>query len=308
MRGLAWLAAALVLLAGCVQKRSRALPQSSGSPYSVAVVGTDTASVAVVADVMGEFSEIALPQDEPSFDVSRVAGKPDEGTLLTPVVIEVKVDPSRYPATAMQWRENVYARPQLVVTLTTPAAETLQKELQRNVGLLVRQLGRFGVDTEQARLESAHNVRAEELVSKMFGCRMLVPAELKAMKQGRRFLWLSDAATGGQLNICISDADSRDSVWKANIRGEKDNMYMTTVGGTVRERTEEVDGRQRLVRAGLWEMKDDAMGGPFRSHVVVDSATGRTIVADAFVYAPGKRKRDMMRRLEASLYTLAPVH
>jgi hypothetical protein len=36
----------------------------------------------------------------------------------------------------------------------------------------------------------------------------------------------------------------------------------------------------------------------------VDEVNGRVIVAEAFVYSPGKKKRDIMRRMEAALYTL----
>jgi len=53
---------------------------------------------------------------------------------------------------------------------------------------------------------------------------------------------------------------------------------------------------------GLWQMVGTEMGGPFVSlwRQVGDSVLGVT----AFVYAPGKSKRNLMRRLEASLYTL----
>ena len=46
------------------------------------------------------------------------------------------------------------------------------------------------------------------------------------------------------------------------------------------------------------------MGGPFVSHSRVDEANGRVVVAEAFVYAPETLKRDLMRRMEAALYTL----
>ena len=51
-------------------------------------------------------------------------------------------------------------------------------------------------------------------------------------------------------------------------------------------------------------MENDMMGGPFVSHARVDRPNGRVIVAEAFVYAPKDKKRDMMRQLEAALYTL----
>jgi hypothetical protein len=46
------------------------------------------------------------------------------------------------------------------------------------------------------------------------------------------------------------------------------------------------------------------MGGPFVSHSRVDEVNGRVVVAEAFIYAPESLKRDLMRRMEAALYTL----
>ena len=54
-------------------------------------------------------------------------------------------------------------------------------------------------------------------------------------------------------------------------------------------------------------MEGDAMGGPFVSHAVIDSVRGRTLVAETFVYAPGEKKRNIMKRMEAVLYTLSPM-
>ena len=36
----------------------------------------------------------------------------------------------------------------------------------------------------------------------------------------------------------------------------------------------------------------------------VDEVNGRIVVAEAFIYAPESQKRDLMRRMEAALYTL----
>jgi hypothetical protein len=55
---------------------------------------------------------------------------------------------------------------------------------------------------------------------------------------------------------------------------------------------------------GLWEMKNDAMGGPFISHSVVDEPHRRVLVTEVFAYAPGRAKRDIMGRLEAALKTM----
>ena len=65
-----------------------------------------------------------------------------------------------------------------------------------------------------------------------------------------------------------------------------------------------VRGEYALEARGLWYMENDMMGGPFVSHARVDRPNGRVVVVEAFVYAPKDKKRDMMRQLEAALYTL----
>jgi len=46
------------------------------------------------------------------------------------------------------------------------------------------------------------------------------------------------------------------------------------------------------------------MGGPFVSYSQVDTINNRVIVAEGFVYLPNKKKRELIRMLEASLQTL----
>ena len=40
------------------------------------------------------------------------------------------------------------------------------------------------------------------------------------------------------------------------------------------------------------------------SHSRVDEVNGRVIVAEIFIYAPESLKRDLVRRMEAALYTV----
>ena len=97
---------------------------------------------------------------------------------------------------------------------------------------------------------------------------------------------------------------ARDSVMMRGIPGERTGMYMRTVPGSVRCGLAKEKGRTLMISRGLWEMRGDAMGGPFVAHSMVDSARGRVVVAEAFVYAPESRKRNLIRQSEAALYTL----
>ena len=49
------------------------------------------------------------------------------------------------------------------------------------------------------------------------------------------------------------------------------------------------------------EMQNDAMGGPFVAYWKPNGK--RIVVTEVFVYAPETKKRNLVRRLEAALYT-----
>ncbi len=118
----------------------------------------------------------------------------------------------------------------------------------------------------------------------------------------------------------------RDRVLGQKIKGETDSMWMTTVAPTVSRRLVFRNEKDRALwlrhndtahapmtlYRGLWEMRGDDMGGPFVSRRLTmagkngtESAGKGTVVAEGFVFAPGKTKRNAIRRLEAMLYTLA---
>ena len=105
-------------------------------------------------------------------------------------------------------------------------------------------------------------------------------------------------------NICIYTSENRDSVMRKNIKGETDNMYMTTNKESVISSIAKTQDRQVTVRRGLWEMKGDAMGGPFISHTLHDIAGHKTLTIECFVYAPGTKKRNTLIRTEESLMTV----
>ena len=65
-----------------------------------------------------------------------------------------------------------------------------------------------------------------------------------------------------------------------------------------------VQGEYALEARGLWRMKGDFMGGPYVSHTRLDKVNQRIIVSEIFIYSPDKMKRNLVRQMEASLYTL----
>lgn len=298
------LVGALTLLSGC-DGGSGPLPRSGGRPYEVLLVGDRQGIVRAALSVPVQ----GLPQTEPEFDVSDV----DTAHFTPPLraartIVTVSVDPGLYTGTRIRYEKNVWAKPQMMVYVCTPSVQTLRADFVKMAPTLRQLLRRAELNAAIVRLRQQRNPKAEKIVKRMFGIDMWIPMDMVASKQGKDFLWLSNSAPENMQNIVIYRCRRprneqqyvmlRDSVMGRNIKGETDAMQMKTVAKTVKTTAARENGRTLTIRRGLWEMEGDAMGGPFVSH------STDNLTVEAFVFAPGKKKRNSLRHTEAALYTL----
>lgn len=289
-------------LMSCGGRRSL-LPQSGGRLCEVVVAGD---SCGIVAGALSRAVE-GLPQPEPSFDIALPARTRLEGAaLLARNIVLVNIDSARFSRTSVRYGRDVYASGQIVVYVGAPSAGRLRADL-RGSDVLVRLLRLHELAAAIDRLRRKHNPSMEDRVRRMFCVDICLPPDMTASKAGRDFMWMSNNSPTVMQNICIysvpGTACSRDSVMRANIKGETDAMYMATVEGSVTERRTTVGGVPAVERRGLWEMRGDAMGGPFVSYAMRDPRGG-TLVVEAFAFAPGTGKRNVMLSLEAALLTV----
>lgn len=293
---------AAVTLAACNRGKQTMLPDSGGRPYEVVVIGdSDSILYKVLSAPVG-----SLPQPEPAFDVSMGAAMNATLRLARNIVV-IEAD-AKLNQIKVKYERNVYAEPQLIVRISTPSTAALKNAMQlQNAADDIRNLiKRNEMKNAVMRLELKHNTKLEAEVRQMFGIDMRIPADMQASRKGNDFIWISNDSPTAMTNICIYTSENRDSVMQTNIKGETDDMYMTTVEGSVVTTKLTIDGSVRTVRRGLWEMHGDAMGGPFVQHIIKRGDKQRTIVAEAFVYAPGTKKRNLLLNTEAALYTIQP--
>lgn len=328
----------LVLLATACNDADTGLPKSAGRPSEVLLVGDVDSIVtkALTADI------VALPQPEPMFDVKtngkanvrdngktngktnvRTNGKTNGKTngmgnkgsdaqdALNAVsrmernIVVVNIDPTLFTRTAVRYERNVFAAPQIIVYVNTPSAQVLKSDIGRcHIDRLLLQ---NELTAHAERMKRHHEKGVEDDIKRMFGCSMTIPKGMRVNVRGQQFVWISDNNPTKMSNICLYTSENRDSVMRINLKGETDSMFMTTVGGSVVTTTgTSRDNMSTTLQRGLWQMQGDAMGGPFMSRTI-HMPHGKTIVAEAFVFAPGEQKRDIMRRLEASVQTLRPL-
>ena len=167
-------------------------------------------------------------------------------------------------------------------------------------------------------LETSYNDYVYTEVKKMFDCEVWVPGALSSHKSGDHFFWAgTNTATGDQNFVIYSFPytdpktftkefflHKRDSVMKINIPGAREGMYMATDTAFTNVEPIAVQNKYALEARGLWRIKNDFMGGPFVSHMRLDTINQRIVVSEVFVYSPDKMKRNLIRQMEASLYTV----
>ena len=299
--------------------KSIVTPVSSGRPYEVLVVADDkcwnspdSALFHVLdTDVPG------LPQPERSFRISRVRPEYfDRSTRLFRNIIIADIQ-DIYTQTKFKYTRDAYSSPQMIMTIQSPNQEEFAEYVSKNGQVIIDFFTRAEMNREVKLLEKKHNDVLSAKVQSFFDCDIWMPVELASYKVGQQFLWASSNLN--DLNFVIYTypytskgtftkayfIEKRDSVMKANIPGAKEGMYMVTADSIfVEARNIAVQGDYAYEVRGLWEIENDAMGGPFVSHVRVDRTNGRIVVVEGFVYNPGKLKRDQIRKLNAALYTL----
>ena len=306
---------AVLLTTACRQQHRQRLTMASGKPYEVTVVCRNPAAVALMDSVLSQAAE-GLPQEEPAFDVVRVnTDTPDATTRLARNIVWVTVDDAHGKTTGIRYAKNVWTAGQTVVYVNAPSLSSLRKAMDKHGGRMRDLLNRAEMKAALSAMGKGGNAKAEKAIDSMMQCRIKVPKDMAAMKCSKQFVWCSDNAAKGMKSLCVYTCQGvsldevafcqvRDSVMRENMPGECKGMYMQTVRQGVKTRLVKEHGRTVMICHGLWDMRGDAMGGPFVAHVVIDSARQRLVVAEAFVYAPEMKKRNLMRQAETLLYTL----
>lgn len=331
MKKLLFILIAMVLLgASCdsgqrPQRRHRRpllVPSSSGNPYEVMVVASDSLwngySGRAIREVLNKPIPM-LPQQESVFHVSHVTERHyDRITNLFRNIIVLKLNPY-YVEPKVKIERDLHSSPQLVMTIEGPSDQLISPFITEQTRFLIRYFTAEEINREATRLEDEHNMKFNKQVQEMFGCELYIPVDIRKMKVGKDFIWASDDGLSSIQNICIYSYPYvtervfsgrnvyialRDSFMKANIPGEHPGSHMATNREFCDVTNMEIQGHYVQEARGLWEMTGEAMGGPFVAHSQVDTVNNRVIVVEGFVYAPDKMKRTMLRRLEAALYTL----
>ena len=312
-----------ILLSGCNRGKENQLPKSTGMPYEVVLEG-DTDNIVtkmLTEDVTG------LPQPEPLCRLIQVKKGKTQGNYLlvrTRIVVNIGERDSESRDFSVTLHHDENAAPQNIIRITARSAQQLRERLN---GEKLRQI----VDEVELKHladiisgnPSKQNREMQDEIKKMFGIDMKIPAAMNASKKAKDFIWISNNASSGMQNLLVMKVKSKerragkakseerragkgkvkseerrmknsnafhvndkaliDSILRTNMPGETDSMYMVI---------------PHLSERGLWEMKGDAMGGPYVMHCI------HNLYIIGFVYAPEMKKKILIKQLEAAISTI----
>ena len=296
------------------EKKSAVKGKVQSAPYELLVVANKDWLKTETGQKLVELVEApisGLPQREGNFRVTYINPEAFKGVFkFYANVLVVGVD-MKYEESKMTLEKDLYARPQVVEGLYASTDQAFVKLLGTHQKDILKVFNENEFARERKLLEKNYCGAVLAQVQKQFGVSIKVPQDVDDMKVGKNFLWASASKKDFQQNVCVytlplsetlSFEEVRDSVMKVNIPGDREDQWMETDRRTVM--VDDITRNDLIVVRGLWDMRNDAMGGPFVSYCYVDTIRNRFLIVEGFVFAPDKKKRPIIRQLEAALQTM----
>ncbi|GAA4306024.1 DUF4837 family protein [Aestuariibaculum suncheonense] len=317
----------LLLVVSCGDKKSsdkKIVLDSSGNINNVSVILENDLWDGSIGDAIRNVLAApiyGLPQDEPTFTLSQIPPSVFSGFVTKNRTI-LKIEMGK--ESEIQYLDNVYAQPQKVIVVSGKDRKEIIDVINENGANIVDTFRTMELKERQRQMaKSPHKF---EVIEQKLGFTIQFDAAYFIAREADDFFWIRKDITTGTTNLllftvplhAIKKNDSlanqiikiRDSVAKAYIKGRQDGelksngekieSYMTTelayapfVSETM------VNNKFAIETRGIWDLKNDFMGGPFLNYAIEDKANKRWVIIEGFAFAPSVEKRDYMLELES---------
>ncbi|MFW5645645.1 MAG: DUF4837 family protein [Bacteroidota bacterium] len=263
----------------------------------------------------------ALTQPEPLFDLIHItAGAFENIFQIHRTVLIVNVDSEIEKAT-VNYSENVWARPQLVLRIVAPDSYALEELLEKEKDNIRNNILVYDRKRIQDVYNDSKDPEIASIVSK-FHIKLAIPRGYNIDLSTKEFASFSieTAKTSQVIFVYEYPWDGSDVLNTQDVIEKRDQFLRKYTQGTRADsyiKTTELfppetyditkSGREFVEVRGWWELHNGYMGGPFISHSAIDENRNKVVVVEGYVYNPSNRKRNMMRQLEAIVYSMEIV-
>ena len=313
-------AVAIITMISC-KNGPRLMPSISGKAGEVVVVvnkGYWESDPGIALRSILAIDQPYLPQREPAFTLVNIPENAFTSIFQVHrniVIVSIKEE---FKATKIVYQENVWAAPQIVITISSPDAKSAAEEIYNQSNKLANSILQAERNRNIANAKKYEERGLRALVTESFGGSPYYPTGYNLRKKTDDFIWISYETTGTNQGIFIYRVPFKDStdfsrenlinirnsVMQQNVPGQLENTYMIT-NQLLEPGLQWITYKQRTFAElrGLWEVQNDFMGGPFVSHFFLDKDGKNIIGLEAFVYAPRFGKRNYLRQVESIIYS-----
>ena len=319
-------------LCSCGKGNQRLLTSATGSIYECLVI-SDASVKAMVCDTMSA-DMYGLPQMEATFTTTHITpAQFDDLFKGTRNILLVDLNPSKYTMVKANRMRDVWSTPQAMIRIQAPDKESFENYWTIN-GATIREWFVREELARQLRFYRANTNKDARAILNKQGYDLLIPEDFITVKGDRlsvngdsvSVLWCCNNKGPMRKDIVVysypytaqeqfsndSIIAMRNEVMGRLVSAQVPGSHMGTeykhfppVSRQVAALRDSVGGFYAVETRGLWKILDgEAMGGPFVSLTRLDQVNGRVVTAEAFLYAPGQKKRNAMRQMEAILYSL----
>lgn len=273
----------------------------------------------VIRDNLGK-EQYGLNQPEPIFNLAHI-NKNSLSDLLRKHrnILFVEIDKS-ITRPKIESSEDLWAAPQQIFKITAKNSQEFVEVFDENAVLFEEKYSK----TERDRILSVFRTSSNKDVTKKtkdeFGLKMTIPREFYSAKTEPGFMWIRKEVEKFSQGILIISEPYQDTAqfsqpsiiarlnryMQQYIPGSVDSSFMTTDDEYVIPRSEVIGNfitDYTIETRGLWKVRKDFMGGPFISYTFLDPKGENIISIVGYVYQPNKTKRDLLRQLEAIIYS-----
>lgn len=327
LRTILAVALAAVILGSCnnsdnSEDKRKYMPNITGKPSEVLLVldksEWETDLGTILRETLAEDYPY-LPQREPLFNIFNTTPSSFQNYSAYSThrnIVRIHIGEA-FDTTRVAYQEDVWAAPQIVITLSAPDTESALEVFNQHKERIISSLETAERNRVIRNSKKYQEISLRQLVLDEYGGSPYFPQGYSLKKKTDDFIWISYETTYVNQGIFIytypyhgEKLDSkmvvakRNEMMKKNVPGMRDSSYMIT-GEFVEPSFKwlQYKNRKFAETRGLWEVENDYMGGPFVCHTYLDKKHENVIVIEGFVYAPKFDKRNYLRHVESILYS-----
>ena len=259
-----------------------------------------------------------LPQSEPLFDVIQVTAASFDGVYqfhrsIVLTTVASGLEPN------IRYRENIWAKPQIMVQIEAPSGAALKELISENEA----QIRGFLVQYDRNRLMNSYRDSKDPAIQKDIAdhhqVRLAIPRGYNMDFSNEEYTSVSIESSDLSQVIQVYDypasgpedlntaniIEKRNSFTHKYVKGPRDGSYMTIAKMYEPIAFDLKNNNMDVIELrGLWDLENGFMGGPFVSHSVYDANRGRIVTVDGYIYHPNQKKRTKIKQLEAIIYSM----